>query len=77
MAKLNQVQLDTLKKHKHLYDLFIKSGVVVNFNMDIQNELLEIYRTIDPVYTYNNRCGACVGAFLVNVYKTFADQIAD
>jgi hypothetical protein len=73
--KLDAKHLETLLKHKHFYDLFTTSGELVGFTMEIQNELLDIYRTIDPYYTYNNRCGGCVGGFLVNVYKRFNEQL--
>lgn len=77
MAILNQEQLDVLLKHKHYYDLFSKTGSLVNFSAEVQNELLSIYRVADPAYTYNHRCPACVGSFLVNVYKTFKNQLPD
>lgn len=75
LDKLDARHLEILLKHKHFYDLFITSGELVNFSLETQNELLEVYRTKDPYYTYNNRCGACVGSFLVNVYKTFNEYI--
>ena len=74
-VKLDAKHLEVLSKHKHYYDLFIKSGELVGFTHEVQNELLEIMRTKDPYFTYNNRCGACVGSFLVNVYKTFNEQL--
>lgn len=76
LVKLEEKHLAILSKHKHFYDLFIRTGELVGFTHEIQNELLEVYKMADPIYTYNNRCGACVGTFLVNVYKTFHDQIA-
>lgn len=73
--KLDSKHLETLLKHKHHYDLFKTSGELVGFSHEAQNELLEVMRTKDPYFTYNNRCGACVGSFLVNVYKTFSDEL--
>jgi hypothetical protein len=75
LVKLDAKHLEVLSKHKHYYDLFIKSGELVGFTHDVQQELLQVYRLVDPVYTYNNRCGACIGTFLVNVYKTFNEQL--
>jgi hypothetical protein len=75
LMKLDEKHLQILLKHKHFYDLFKTSGELVGFINEIQNELLEVYRTKDPVYTYNNRCGACIGTFLVNVYNTFNEQL--
>ena len=71
LMKLDEKHLQILLKHKHFYDLFKTTGELVGFTQEIQNELLEVYRIKDPYYTYNNRCGACVGTFLVNVYKIF------
>jgi hypothetical protein len=76
LFQLEEKHLQTLLKHKHFYDLFIRTGELVGFTHEIQNELLEVYKVADPIYTYNSRCGACVGTFLVNVYKTFNEQIA-
>jgi hypothetical protein len=76
LFQLEERHLQTLLKHKHFYDLFIKTGELIGFTHEIQNELLEVYKVADPIYTYNSRCGACVGTFLVNVYKTFNEQIA-
>lgn len=73
--KLDDKHLQTLLKHKHFYDLFKTSGELVGFTMEVQNELLEVMRTKDPYFTYNNRCGACVGSFLVNTYKRFSDEL--
>lgn len=75
LIKLEERHLAILLKHKHFYDLFIKTGELVGFAHDIQGELLEVYKLADPIYSYNNRCGACVGAFLCNVYNRFKDQL--
>jgi hypothetical protein len=74
-VKLDDKHLATLLKHKHFYDLFKATGELVAFTNEVQNELLEVMRTSDPYFTYNNRCGACVGTFLTNVYNTFNEQL--
>lgn len=76
LVELDATSLAVLSKHKHYFDLFMKTGELVGFSHEIQNELLQVYKKADPIYTYNSRCGACVGTFLVNVYKTFHDQLA-
>ena len=76
LVQLDATSLAVLSKHKHFYDLFMKTGELVGFSHEIQNELLQVYKKADPIYTYNSRCGACVGTFLVNVYKTFHEQLA-
>ena len=75
LEPLDAKHLATLLKHKHFYDLFKTSGELVGFTHEIQNELLEVMRTKDPIYQYNGRCGACVGNFLANVYNTFNEQL--
>jgi len=67
--------VETLKRHKHFYDLFISSGELVNFNHDIQNELLELLRVKHPGYEYNRRCDACVCEFLVLVYRAYKAEL--
>ena len=73
--KLEDKHLAILLKHKHFYDLFAATGELVAFTNEVQNELLEVMRSKDPYYQYNGRCGACVGSFLTNVYKTFNEQL--
>lgn len=75
LEQLDAKHLATLLKHKHFYDLFIATGELVAFTLEIQNELLEVMRTKDPYFQYNGRCGACVATFLNNVYKTFNEQL--
>ena len=73
--KLDDKHLAILLKHKHFYDLFKATGELVAFTFEVQNELLEVMRTKDPYYQYNGRCGACVAAFLTNVYNRFNEQL--
>lgn len=65
----------TLKKYYHHYDLFIKTGELVNFNHDIQDELLQVLRIKHPGYEYNRRCDACVCEFLVLTYREFKNEL--
>ena len=65
-----QQSIETLKKHKHYFDLLERSGELINFNHDVQNELLNVYRLeVDANYHYNRSCGECVKEFLKIVYK--------
>ena len=64
-------EVEILNKYKHHYDLFIRSGELVNFNHDIQEELLKVIRLKDPIYDYNRRCDACICEFLVSVYRAY------
>ena len=67
--------LETLLKHKHYYDMLIGCGELVNFHMDVQNELLAVYRLKEPHYDYNRKCPACVCEFLVNLYKLYENDL--
>lgn len=67
--------LEILLRHKHHYDLFMRSGEIVNFNADIQDELLSVIKLKIPHYDYNRRCDACVCEFLVLTYKQFKDEL--
>jgi len=69
------VSVQTLKKYRHHYELFIRSGELVNFNHDIQAELLAIMRLKDHGYDYNRRCDACVCEFLVSVYRAYKSEL--
>lgn len=67
--------LQIFAKHRHYYDFFIKAGEIVNFNHDVQSELLEAYRNkVDQYYHYTNTCPACVAEFLINCYKWYDKQ---
>lgn len=69
--------LKVFAKHKHIYDFYYKSGEMVNFHHDIQDELLAAYREAkDPYYDYNRRCPACVCEFLTTIYRWYEQQIS-
>jgi hypothetical protein len=47
-------------------------GEIVNFNHDVQSEILEAYKElVDPYYHYQRTCPVCVAEFLVRVYTWF------
>jgi hypothetical protein len=73
-----QSDINTLERHEHYHQLLQRSGELVNFNTDAQNELLNVYRSnVDANYHYNRGCGECVKEFLNKVYlwyKTFSTQ---
>jgi hypothetical protein len=58
-------------RHKHFYDFYMQTQMVVNFHYDIQQELLEAYRKVDPYYHFNNSCPVCVVDFLKTVYNYY------
>jgi len=69
--------LAVFAKHKHYYDMFAASGEVVNFNHDVQDELLEAYRGLfDEYYNYSRTCKVCVIEFLMLAYRKYLNKIA-
>ena len=59
-------------KHRHFYDFYHKTGEIVNFNHDIQKELLDEYRRVkDAYYHYNTNCTICVIDFLNLIYRWY------
>jgi len=69
--------LEIFAKHKHYYDMFAASGEVVNFNHDVQDELLEAYRGLfDEYYNYSRTCKVCVIEFLMLAYRKYLNKIA-
>ena len=73
--KIEEPHLQTLSKHKHIYDLFVSSGTVVGFTHDIQTEVLNAYRVHDPHYHYNHNCPACVAEMISIIYRWYLKQI--
>lgn len=67
--------LQTLLKHKHIYDLYEKTDEIVGFSHEIQNEVLEAYKVHDPHYHYQRTCPVCVAQFLHTVYSWLKTQI--
>lgn len=67
--------LQTLLKHKHIFDLYEKTGEVVSFSHEVQNEVLEAYRVYDPHYHYQRTCPVCVAQFLNTVYTWLNKQL--
>ena len=62
-------------KHRHFYDFYHKTVEIVNFNHDIQNELLNEYRKLkDEYYHYNTNCKVCVTDFLNTIYRWYDIQ---
>lgn len=64
-----------LDKHRHFYDFYHSTGQVVNFNHDIQAELLAEYRKlVNEYYYYNNNCPVCVIDFLNLIYRWYDNK---
>jgi hypothetical protein len=67
--------LKTLAKHKHIYDLYVLTGELVNFHADIHDEVINAYRVVQPHYHYNRNCPACVCDMLKDVYNYYNKTI--
>lgn len=67
--------LKVLAKHKHIYDLFVQTGELVNFSADIHNEVIEAFKVDNPHYHYNRSCPACVCEMLKDVYNYYKSKI--
>ena len=74
-VKEDTKHIQVLLKHRHHYELFIRTGELVNFSAETQTELFNIYKERKPNYDYNRRCAACVAEFLVHVYSEFKNEL--
>ena len=66
--------LQILSNHKHIYDLFMQTGEVVNLYPHIKDEIVNAYRTQHPHYHYNSNCSACVAEMLTTIYSYYNQQ---
>lgn len=67
--------LKVFAEHQHIHDFFMRTGELVNFHHHIQSELLEAYKAnVDPYYSYNNSCPACVAEFITKIYRWYKQQ---
>ena len=75
LTNIEENCLKVLSEHKHIYDLYERTGELVNFHAHIQNEILEAYQGIDPHYSYNRGCPVCVAEFIVKVYRWYNSKL--
>lgn len=74
MLKEDQ-HLQTLSKHKGIYDLYVKTGEIVNFHSHVRKEVVDAYKVHDPHYHYNDACSVCIAEMLVTIYRWYNTQI--
>jgi hypothetical protein len=67
--------LQTLLKHKHIYDMYMKTQELVGFAPHIRNEVVNAYKVEHPHYDYNANCHICVCEMLVTIYKWYNTQL--
>ena len=65
---VEEKHLQTLSKHKHIFDLYEKTNELVNFYHDIQKEIVDVYKVYHPYYHYNNNCLSCVVEMINTIY---------
>lgn len=63
--------IEILSKHKSIYDMFTKTGELVNFAPHIRSEVVNAYKMVDPYYHYNDRCQACIIDMLMTIYRWY------
>ena len=71
ITKQEEPHLQILSKHKHIFDLFVKTGEIVGLYPHIKSEIVQAYRVYDHTYKFNERCNACVGEMLTTVYRYY------
>ena len=74
-TKKEEPHLQILSSHKHIYDLFVQTGEVVNLHPHIKDEIVSAYRVEHPHYHYNASCSACVVEMLTIVYQYYNSKI--
>ena len=66
--------LQTLLKHKHIYDMYMKTQELVGFTLQIRQEVVDAYKVEHPHYSYNQNCHVCVTEMLVTIYRYYEKQ---
>lgn len=65
---------EILERHKPIYDLYMKTGEIVNFHHHIQAEIVSVYKEEYPHYTYQSNCPVCVAEMLHTVYRWYLNK---
>ena len=71
LTKQEEPHLKVLSQHKHIYDLFMQTGEVVNLHPHIKEEIVNAYRIEHPHYHYNSNCSACIAEMLTTIYSYY------
>ena len=73
--KKEELHLTILSNHKHIYDLYVLTGELVNFHPHIRKEVADAYRVENPYFVYNDNCSACICEMIVTIYKYYNQKI--
>ena len=61
-----------IEKHLHHWELYKRTGELVNFHPHIRAELIEVWRKEhDPYFHLNQRCPVCVVEFVNKIFKWY------
>ena len=75
LTSAEELHLHIFAAHRHFYDFFTKTGELVNFSHEIQNDLLNAYKELhDPYYHYVRTCPVCVVDFLNTIYRWYDNR---
>jgi len=64
--------LQTLLKHKHIYDLYARTQEIVGLSPEIRGEIVNAYRNLhDAHYHHNDGCQMCIVEMLTTIYSWY------
>ena len=67
--------LQTLLKHKHIYDLFARTNEIVGLTPEVRGEISNAYRQLhDAHYHYNDGCHTCIVEMLMTIYSYYQNK---
>jgi hypothetical protein len=67
--------LQTLLKHKHIYDLFARTNEIVGLTPEVRGEITNAYRQLhDAHYHYNDGCHTCIVEMLMTIYSYYQNK---
>lgn len=75
LTKQEDSCLQVLRQHEDIYQLYKKTGEVVNLYPHIRKTIADCYRIHDPYFHYNDACNACIIEMLNIVYEWYYKQI--
>ncbi len=70
-TKTEEPHIKTLSKYKEIYEIYIKTGEIVNLYPHVKSEIIDAYRVEHPHYHCNISCAACVAEMLVTIYNWY------
>ena len=62
---------EVFARHEPIYDLFEKTGELVNFHPHVRAEVVAAYQLAHPHYSYNDGCAACISEMITTIYRWY------